>query len=178
MASACALRAQGGAPARSRTGRPPAATRPRRPARAPVQVSGHRHAVCYKQAQRKVSEQRLKKFDGLCRERACTPGYSLPGGIEDRVSLKMDSARLPALRVLEVDIPCTLSLRLAWVARGGRRAGQGGRLARAHWRGRDAARCAPRPAPSRPPCEHVWTLCTLAVRLPATHCRSLLARIG
>jgi len=103
---------------------------------------------------------------------------SLPGGIEDRVSLKMDSARLPALRVLEVDIPCTLSLRLAWVARGGRRAGQGGRLARAHWRGRDAARCAPRPAPSRPPCEHVWTLCTLAVRLPATHCRSLLARIG
>ncbi len=40
---------------------------------------------------------------------------SLPGGIEDRVSLKMDSARLPALRVLEVDIPCTLSLRLAWV---------------------------------------------------------------
>jgi len=40
---------------------------------------------------------------------------SLPGGIEDRVSLKIDSARLPALRVLEVDVPCTLSLRLAWV---------------------------------------------------------------
>jgi len=40
---------------------------------------------------------------------------SLPGGVEDRVSLKITSACLPALRVLEVDVPCTLSLRLAWV---------------------------------------------------------------
>jgi len=39
---------------------------------------------------------------------------SLPGGCQDRlVALDLGPARLPALRVLEVDVPCTLRLRLA-----------------------------------------------------------------
>ncbi len=56
-----------------------------------------------------------KCLTALCELRIVLDFASLPGGVEDRISLKITSARLPALRVLEVDVPCTLSLRLAWV---------------------------------------------------------------
>ena len=57
----------------------------------------------------------VRRLTALHELRIVLDAASLPLGAEDRVALNIDSNCLRVLRVLEVDIPCTLSMRLAWV---------------------------------------------------------------
>ena len=57
----------------------------------------------------------VRRLTALHELRIVLDAASLPLGAEDRVALDIDSNCLPVLRRLEVDVPCTLSMRLAWV---------------------------------------------------------------